>query len=208
MSAPPFTTLMAVAAPIDHANVDTDQIVPVRFIRTPRSKGYGSMLFHDLRFDEQGGERAEFVLNKPNFREARILVADRNFGVGSSREQAVWAISDHGIRCVFASSFGDIFYNNAINHGVLLVREDSSVLAALRAQLWQTPGMTIALDLEAQTWRTSDGTSSRRFDIEPARKRRLLEGLDEIEMTRQLDSQILAFEANYRSRRHWLFPDA
>src|SRR5690348_671908 len=113
----PLRTLMAVAAPVAWQNVDTDQLSPVRFLRRPRSEGYSDILFHDLRFDGRGRERPEFVLNQPAFRAAGILIADRNFGVGSSREQAVWALVDFGIRCVIAESFGDIFYNNAVKHG-------------------------------------------------------------------------------------------
>lgn len=204
MSAEPFVALTAVAAPIHRPNVDTDQIAPVRFLRRPRGEGYGTVLFHDLRFHADGTERADFVLNRPAFREARILVADENFGVGSSREQAVWALVDHGIRCVISASFGDIFFNNAINHGLLLVREPAATLAAVRQQLDAAPGTTVAIDLESQTWRLGE-QPARRFEIEAARKRRLLSGLDEIDMTRQLVREIDAFEAGYRARRHWLF---
>lgn len=204
MSAEPFVALAAVAAPIHRPNVDTDQIAPVRFLRRPRGDGYGTVLFHDLRFQPDGTERTDFVLNRPGFREARILVADENFGVGSSREQAVWALVDHGIRCVIAASFGDIFFNNAINHGLLLIREQAAALATARQRLDAAPGTTVAVDLEAQTWRLAN-QPARPFEIEAARKRRLLSGLDEIDMTRQLTREIEAFEAGYRARRGWLF---
>jgi 3-isopropylmalate/(R)-2-methylmalate dehydratase small subunit len=177
----------------------------VRFIRTPRAQGYGPLLFHDLRFDESGAERAGFILNDARFRGAGILVAGRDFGVGSSREQAVWALVDYGIRCVFASSFGDIFFNNAINHGLLLIREDAGILADLRARLHEAPATMISVDLDSQSWQAGDGAPARTFEIEPSRKRRLLQGLDEIEMTRQFDSEVRAFEQGYRARRHWLF---
>lgn len=203
----PFRTLSAVAAPVDWQNVDTDQLSPVRFLRRPRSEGYADILFHDLRFDGQGAERPDFVLNRPAFRSAGILVADRNFGVGSSRESAVWALVDFGIRCVVAASFGDIFFNNAVKHGLLLVREDPAVLQAERRALLAAPGTPLSIDLEAQTWTTADGVT-RRFEVEPGRKRRLLLGLDDIETTLQDLPRIRRFAEEYRERRSWLFKHA
>lgn len=204
MSPSPFTVFEAVAAPFDYPSVDTDQIIPVRFIRTPRAQGYETMLFRDLRFDPAGNERPQFVLNRPGFRNASILIASTDFGTGSSREQAVWALVDYGIRCVIATSFGDIFANNAINHGLLLVREDPAELAEVRAMLDKSPGTRVGVNLEMQTWQVN-GRAVRHFNIEPARRRRLLLGLDEIGLTERLRDDIQYFETGYRSRRRWLF---
>jgi len=203
MSPRPFTVLQAVAAPFDYPSVDTDQIIPVRYIRTPRAQGYETMLFRDLRFDPAGNERASFVLNRPGFRDAGVLVANTDFGTGSSREQAVWALVDYGIRCVIAVSFGDIFANNAVNHGLLLIREDAAMLTATRAMLDRSPGILIQVDLEAQKWH-ADCQAPRHFEIEPARKQRLLSGLDEIGLTERFRDDIQRFETDYRSRRSWL----
>lgn len=200
----PFRTLDTIAAPIDWPNVDTDQLSPIRFLRRPRSQGYADVLFHDLRFEALGREKPDFVLNRLAFRDAGILVADRNFGVGSSRESAVWALVDYGIRCVIAAGFGDIFHNNAVKHGLLLVREELSVLQTEHALLHARPGAHVAVDLEAQRWTGAAGTV-RRFEIEPGRKRRLLLGLDDIETTLQNLPRIRAFADDYRDRRPWLF---
>ncbi|MBW8270784.1 3-isopropylmalate dehydratase small subunit [Caldovatus aquaticus] len=200
----PFTTLTAVAAPLDVPNVDTDQIAPARFLRRPRREGYADVLFHDLRYAAPGVERPEFVLNRPPYRDARILVADRNFGGGSSREQAVWALVDGGIRCVIAISFGDIFWENSVKGGLLLVRLDEPEVAALRRQLHARPGARITVDLERQSITAPDGRALA-FEIEPARKRRLLLGLDEIGLTLRHEDAIAAFERGYRTRRPWLF---
>jgi len=200
----PFTTLTAVAAPIDAPNVDTDQIAPARFLRRPRKEGYADVLFHDLRYSASGVERPDFVLNQPAYRDARILVADRNFGGGSSREHAVWALVDSGIRCVIAISFGDIFWENSVKSGLLLVRLDEPNVAALRGQLHAQPGAKVTVDLERQCITGPDGRELS-FEIEPARKRRLLHGLDEIGVTKRHEAAIGAFEQAYRARRPWLF---
>ncbi|WP_135467438.1 3-isopropylmalate dehydratase small subunit [Crenalkalicoccus roseus] len=198
-----FTALTAIAAPIDQANIDTDQIAPARFLRRPRAEGYQDILFHDLRFTAPGVENPDFILNRAPFRQARILVADRNFGGGSSREQAVWALVDSGIRCVVAVSFGDIFYNNAVNHGLLLVRLDAELLRRLRQALHERPGSVISVDLRSQTLVAPDGTTYA-FAIEAARKRRLLEGLDAIGLTLGHMAEIAAFEQGYQARKPWL----
>lgn len=200
----PFTTLDAVAAPMDEANIDTDQIAPARFLRRPRDGGYGPFLFHDLRLDAQGQEQPGFVLNQPAFRAARIIVADRNFGGGSSREQAVWALMDAGIACVIAESFGDIFDNNSVNHGLLLIRLSAAELGALRGTLHAMPGSRLSIDLSAQTITRPDGDVLP-FAIEAGRKRRLLEGLDAIGLTLRHEIPIASFERDYRQRRAWLF---
>src|SRR5262245_39716815 len=147
----PFIRLTAVAAPLDLPNVDTDRVIPARFPRNPRGKGYGQFCFHDLRVRPDGSEDPEFVLNRPAYREARILVAAENFGCGSSREGAVWALEGRGIRSVVAPSFGDIFHENCLRNGLLPVRLPAAVAADLRQALHSTPGATLTIDLPTQT---------------------------------------------------------
>ena len=194
----PFVVLEGVAAPIDQSKVDTDQILPARFLRRPRKEGYGSFLFRDLM------DNPKFVLNQAAYREAKILVADRNFGGGSSREQAPWALSDYGIRCVIAVDFGDIFYLNSLKSGVLPVALDFQICFNLREQLHRRPGAAIRVDLPAQTVTGPDG-STYRFAINGYRKKCLLEGLDDIGITLQHEAAIAAFETQYRKRFDWLF---
>ena len=194
----PFVVFEGIAAPIDQSKVDTDQILPARFLRRPRKEGYGSFLFRDL-MDNPG-----FVLNQAAYREAKILVADRNFGGGSSREQAPWALSDYGIRCVIAVDFGDIFYLNSLKSGVLPVALDFQVCFNLREQLRARPGATMKVDLPAQTVTAPDG-ATHRFAIDGFRKKCLLEGLDDIGITLQHEAAIAAFETQYRKRFDWLF---
>jgi 3-isopropylmalate/(R)-2-methylmalate dehydratase small subunit len=194
----PFVLLEGVAAPLDKSKVDTDQILPARFLRRPRKEGYGQFLFRDWMDDPQ------FVLNQAPYREAKILVADRNFGGGSSREQAPWALSDFGIRCVIAVDFGDIFYFNSLKTGVLPVALDFQVCNDLRKQLHDRPGATMKVDLPAQTVTGPDGAAYP-FEIDAFRKKCLLEGLDDVGVTLQHEAAIAAFEANYRQRFDWLF---
>lgn len=198
-----FTKLYAAAAPIDWPNVDTDQIAPARFLRRPRSDGYADVLFHDLRYDCRGKARQDFILNRPAFREAKILVADRNFGAGSSREQAVWALMDYVVRCVIGVSFGDIFFANAANQGLLLIREDAETVNRLRSMLHDAPGAVMEVDLEACAYRRPDAGVVA-FDIEPTRRRKLLAGIDNIAMTLQFVEEIREFEARYLVRKHWI----
>src|SRR5262245_45381255 len=146
-----FVRLTAVAAPLDLPNLDTDRIIPARFLRNPRSAGYGQYCFHDLRVAPDGSENADFVLNRPAYREARVLVAAENFGCGSSREGAVWALGGRGIRAVVAPSFGDIFHENCLRNGLLPVRLPAAVAADLRQALHSTPGATLTIDLPTQT---------------------------------------------------------
>src|SRR5689334_14696469 len=170
----PFTTLTAVAAPIEIANVDTDKIVPARYLRklrTPES-GYEPYLFYDLRFDSQGKERAEFVLNQPAYRNAGILVAGANFGCGSSREGAVYALMDYGIRSVIASSFGDIHYANQIQNGMLPMTLPEETCRLLREQLHKNPGSKLSIDLRTQLVSDTRG-ATHRFQIDPVYKDRL-----------------------------------
>ena len=200
----PFVKLTAVAAPYDRVNVDTDQIVPARFLKYERApKGYGDYLFHDLRLDEAGNERPDFVLNQPAYRGAKILVTNTNFGCGSSREGAVYALADHGIGAVIGPSFGDIFHNNALKNGLLPVRLSADEAAALRAQLTAQPGAEITVDLESQTVTAPDGTTLA-FDVDPYWRDALLKGLDELGMTLELEDEIEAFETRYNAENPWL----
>lgn len=193
-----FVVLEGVAAPLDHSKVDTDQILPARFLRRPRKEGYAQFLFRDWR-DDPG-----FVLNRDAFRAARILVADRNFGGGSSREQAPWALADYGIRCVIAADFGDIFYANALKTGVLPVVLEARVCQALRGALHARPGARMRVDLPAQAVTAPDGATYP-FAIDPFHKQCLLEGLDDVGITLQHEAAIAAFESRYRQRFGWLF---
>jgi 3-isopropylmalate/(R)-2-methylmalate dehydratase small subunit len=197
-----FKNLDAVAAPIARPNVDTDQIVPARFLRKPRSGGFGGYLFHDQRLDKDGRER-DFVLNKPPYRDAKILVAERNFGCGSSREHAVYALWDFGIRAVIAPSFGDIFFGNSFMNGLLLIVLPAADVAALIGALDAKPGAHMRVDLAAQTVTGADGKTCR-FDIDAYRKRCLLEGLDELAFTLSRRDAIKAFEQKHAADMPWV----
>jgi 3-isopropylmalate/(R)-2-methylmalate dehydratase small subunit len=196
----PFRTLTAPAVPLDVANVDTDQIIPARFLRKPRSAGYDNFLFHDLRRETPG-----FPLDREGYEGARVLVADANFGCGSSREGAVYALVDAGIRCVVAPSFGDIFAGNAAKNGLLTVVLPPAEVAALRRQLRERPGAAVAVDLPGQTLTFPDG-GARRFEIDGFRKETLLEGLDDVELTLRERDAIEAFERADAGRRPWAAP--
>jgi 3-isopropylmalate/(R)-2-methylmalate dehydratase small subunit len=204
----PFTTLTAVAAPIDLPNVDTDRIVPARFLRKPRgAPGYERFLFHDVRFDAEGRERPDFVLNQPAYRGAKILVTAENFGCGSSREMAVWALDAYGIRVVVAPSLGDIFHQNCLKNGLLPVLLPGATVAALREELHRRPGVTITADLAAQTVAVAGGPPHR-FEIDPFRKQMLLTGRDEIALTLGYEDRIRAFEARLARDMDWAVPAA
>jgi 3-isopropylmalate/(R)-2-methylmalate dehydratase small subunit len=198
-----FQKLDAVAVPLSAPNVDTDQIVPARFLRKPRHAGYSGFLFHDLRFDDGGTEKPGFALNQPKYRGARILVADKNFGCGSSREHAVYALWDYGFRAVIAPSFGDIFFNNCFKNGLLPVVLPAEQVAALQAELTQRPGAQVSIDLERQQVIAPSGTVHR-FDVDPFRKQCLLEGLDEIAFTLGHGGDIAAFERRQAQELRWL----
>jgi 3-isopropylmalate/(R)-2-methylmalate dehydratase small subunit len=191
-----FRTLNAAALPIERPNVDTDQIIPARFLSRPREKGLAEMLFRDIRFDEDGDERPDFVLNQDPYRTARIVVAQRNFGCGSSRENAVWALHDYGFRAAIAPSFGDIFANNCLKNGMLPVVLPEETVAALLTQIREQPGATIEVDLSEQLVTGPDGARYH-FEIDPFAKACLLEGRDEIGYTLSLIKQIEAFENRY-----------
>ena len=198
----PFTTLTAIAVPIDLANVDTDQIIPARFLGRPRSQQRGAM-FHDLRHDPDGTLRPGFVLNRPEYADARILVADRNFGCGSSRANAVTVMVDSGFRAFIAPSFGDIFFNNCFQNGVLPIRLPADRVAALRAALRAAPGSQLTVDLEHQTVTGPDGRADS-FEIDSFRKDCLLKGVDEVSLTLGYEADIVRFEARQRQVMDWL----
>ena len=198
-----FTTLSAVAAPIDEANVDTNQLCPTRFNKVPRGPKYAEILFYDQRFDGAGG-RQPFILNDAPFDRAQILVSDRNFGCGSSRETAVYALYEFGIRCVIAPSYGDIFAANCAKNGLLALTLDEEVCSELRAQLQASPGTQLTIDLAAQTVTDAAGRVHR-FEIPEVRKRSLLQGLDDIARTGEYQAQIDAFESAHKSAHAWMF---
>src|SRR3954471_15110923 len=190
----PFRTLTAVAVPIDEVNVDTNQLCPTRFNKVPRGEGYERILFHDRRFDAQGNEIADFVLNRAPYRQARIIVAERNFGCGSSRESAVYALHAFGVRAMVAPSFGDIFTSNCLKNGLLPVRLPAEAVAEMRRQLHAQIGATVTVDLAQQTVAGPDGRAHG-FEIQPLQKRCLLEGLDDIALTQRYGHDVAAFEA-------------
>ena len=199
----PFTRMTAVAAPIDIVNCDTDRIIPARFLRKAREPGYERWLFHDMRFDAQGNERPEFILNQAPYRNAKILVAAANYGCGSSREQAVYVMYDYGIRSVIAPSFGDIHYGNALQNGFLPIVLEEATCARLREQLHATPGASITVDLPAQKVTGPDGAVYA-FDIDPAAKERLVKGLDDVGLVLQHIERIEGFEQRYFDEQPWV----
>jgi len=199
-----FIRLTATACPLDIVNLNTDQLLPARFLKVPRSDGLGTALLHDLRFDADGRERPDFPLNRPAWREAKIVVGGRNFGCGSSREAAVYALCDYGIRCVIAPSFGDIFAGNAAQNGLLTAIVSDDEAATLMGLLGETPGQALTVDLEQQTIRYGD--QSFRFAIDPVRRTRLLNGWDNIALTESYMDKIAAFKLADRARRPWATP--
>jgi len=199
-----FTRLTGVAVPIDLPNIDTDRVIPARFLRKAQgSAGYDRYLFHDVRFNADGSEKPEFVLNQAAYRPATVVVAAENFGCGSSREAAVWALMAYGIRAVIAPSLGDIFHQNSLKNGLLPVILPAGTVAAMRGQLHARPGCIITADLETQTVTAPDG-ATHRFEIEPFAKQMLLTGQDEIALTLGYESHIHAFEARHRTSIPWL----
>ncbi len=198
----PFTLLSARAAPLPIANVDTDMIIPKQFLKTIKRTGLGVNLFHEMRFDMEGNEIADFILNQAPYRQAEILISEENFGCGSSREHAPWALLDFGIRCVIAPSFADIFYNNCFKNGILPVVLPKEQVSTLLDYATNTEN-TITVDLESQQIRADNQQYS--FEIDPFRKRCVLEGLDDIALTLEHEDKITAFEATHHTRVPWLF---
>ena len=199
-----FIRLTATACPLDIVNLNTDQLLPARFLKVPRSAGLGTALLHDLRFDADGRERPDFPLNRPAWREAKIVVGGRNFGCGSSREAAVYALCDYGIRCVIAPSFGDIFAGNAAQNGLLTAIVSDDEAATLMGLLGETPGRALTVDLEQQMIQCDN--QSFRFAIDPVRRTRLLNGWDNIALTESYMDKIAAFKIADRARRPWAAP--
>jgi 3-isopropylmalate/(R)-2-methylmalate dehydratase small subunit len=197
-----FTTLTGVAAPMPMINVDTDAIIPKQFLKTIKRTGLGKHLFHELRFDENGKEKPDFVLNKPAYRKAQILVAGENFGCGSSREHAPWALMDFGIRCVISTSFADIFFNNCFQNGILPIKVSQEDLDKLMDDANRGSNATLTVDLANQEIKGPDGGTVK-FDIDPFRKRCLLEGLDNIGLTLEREKSIDAYEAQATAARPW-----
>jgi 3-isopropylmalate/(R)-2-methylmalate dehydratase small subunit len=199
----PFTTLTAAAAPMDLPNIDTDRVIPARFLLKPREAGYQRFFFHDVRFNADGSENGDFILNQAPYRQAKILVTAENFGCGSSREGAVWALMDHGIRCVVGPSFGDIFFENCFKNGVLALVLPAAAAASIRRQLQERPGAEISVDLERQTLTEPDGTAHR-FEVDPFRKQALFRGQDEIALTMEYVAAIEAHESRRAAEMPWL----
>ena len=199
-----FTRLTAAACPLDVTNLNTDQLLPARYLKWPRSAGLGKVLLQDLRFDPEGHERPDFPLNRPVWREAKIIVGGRNFACGSSREAAVYALYDYGIRCVIAPSFGDIFSGNAVQNGLLTAVVDDEAAAEIIATLNGTPDLPITVDLEQQT--VLCGNRSYRFAIDPSCRLRLLNGWDDIALTKSFGNEIASFKKEDASRRGWARP--
>ncbi len=195
-----FDKLTGVAAPMPMANVDTDKIIPKQFLKTIKRDGLGRHLFQELRYKPDGSENPDFVLNKPAYRKAQILVAGENFGCGSSREHAPWALADFGIRCVISESFADIFYNNCFKNGILPIKVGKKELALLMDDASRGANATLSVDLESQEIRGPDGGCIK-FEIDPFRKETLLKGLDEIGYTLEKERDIAAFEERTHAER-------
>lgn len=197
-----FTNLTGVAAPLNMINVDTDMIIPKQFLKTIKRTGLGKSLFFEMRFDDSGKEKPDFVLNKPAYRKAQILVAGQNFGCGSSREHAPWALLDFGIRCVVAPSFADIFFNNCFENGILPIALPQADVDKLMDDAERGANAVISIDLEKQEIRGPDGGVIR-FDIDPARKEKLLQGLDSIGESLAHEADIARFEERRKLAQPW-----
>jgi 3-isopropylmalate/(R)-2-methylmalate dehydratase small subunit len=197
-----FTRLEGVAAPLRIVNVDTDMIIPKQYLKTLKRTGLGKGLFSELRFKEDGSDNPDFVLNKPAYRNAKIIVADNNFGCGSSREHAPWALLDYGIRCVISTQFGDIFYNNCFKNGLLPIKVAPEDLEKLFDDAERGSNATLSIDLEKQEIRGPDGGVIK-FDIDPHRKHCLLNGLDDIGQPHLKKAKIQSFEEKSRAERPW-----
>ncbi|MCX5494608.1 3-isopropylmalate dehydratase small subunit [Kaistia dalseonensis] len=197
-----FTTLTGVAAPLPFINIDTDMIIPKDYLKTIKRTGLGKGLFAEMRYNDDGSENADFVLNKPAYRHASIIVAGDNFGCGSSREHAPWALLDYGIRCVISTSFADIFYNNCFNNGILPIRVSKEDLDKLFDDADRGSNSTLTVDLASQEIHGPDGGIVH-FEIDPAKKEKLLNGLDEIGLTLVKAPSIATFEETLATERPW-----
>jgi 3-isopropylmalate/(R)-2-methylmalate dehydratase small subunit len=200
----PFTKLTGIAAPLPMVNVDTDKIIPARFLKTIGRTGLGTGLFSELRYNDDGSEKPDFILNREPYRRASILIAGENFGCGSSREHAPWALLDFGIRCVIAPSFADIFYNNCFKNGMLPAVLPQAEVEALMRQAESQDDPVFTVDLEAQEIYREGANERHRFEVDPFRKHCLLNGLDDIGLTLQRGDRIAAFEERQRFEQPWL----
>ena len=198
-----FENIIGIAAPFNFINVDTDKIIPKQFLKTIERTGLGKHLFDEMRFNDDGSEKEEFVLNKKPYRNSNILVAGDNFGCGSSREHAPWALSDFGIKCIISTSFADIFYNNSFKNGLLPIKVSPDEREALLADSKDKENPEIEIDLPSQEIRRPNGAVIK-FEIDPFRKKCLLEGLDDIGITMQRSSDIREFETKMSNERPWL----
>lgn len=198
-----FDKLTGVAAPLPMINIDTDMIIPKQFLKTIKRTGLGKNLFDEMRFDDKGNEKPDFVLNKPAYRHAQILVTGDNFGCGSSREHAPWALLDFGIRCVIAPSFADIFYNNCFQNGILPIVLPQADVDKLMDDAERGLNAVVSIDLAAQEIRGPDGGVIA-FDIDPFRKHCLIEGLDGVGLTLKKDAAIASYETRHRQEQPWL----
>ena len=199
----PFTTLSGIAAPMALVNIDTDMIIPKQYLKTIKRTGLGVALFDEMRYNPDGSEIADFVLNRPQYRKAQILVAGDNFGCGSSREHAPWALLDFGIRCVISTSFADIFFNNCFKNGILPIVLPEADRDACMADAEKGENARIEIDLESQTITLSDGRKIG-FAIDPFRKHCLLNGLDDIGLTMEKEAAISSYEAQAAQARPWV----
>ena len=191
----PFVRVTGVVAPLDRVNIDTDQIIPAVFLKRIERSGFEDCLFFSWRFNEDGSPKEDFVLNQPEYQDAQVLVAGHNFGCGSSREHAPWALRDYGIRCIIAPSFADIFYNNCFKNGVLPLRISEEDVRVIMDKAAGKPGMNLTVDLEGQRVWDEDEEISIPFEIDQARRHNLLNGLDDIGLTLQFEERIAAFES-------------
>ena len=197
-----FTTLTGIAAPMPLVNIDTDMIIPKQFLKTIHRSGLGKNLFDEMRFNADGTEVADFILNQPAYRESQIIVAGDNFGCGSSREHAPWALLDYGIRCVISTSFADIFYNNCFKNGILPIVMPQEVVDVLMEDARKGANARMTVDLENLTVTTSDGQSFA-FELDPFRRHCLLNGLDDIGLTMEKSAAIDTFETQMAQSRPW-----
>jgi len=198
----PFKTLTAIAAPLPMMNVDTDMIIPKQFLRTIKRTGLGVNLFNDMRYEESGTPKTDFVLNQKPYDRANILVAGENFGCGSSREHAPWALLDFGLRCVIAPSYADIFYNNCFKNGILPITLPQDQIDEITARITGQPGAEITINLPDQTVQSGNNVYS--FDLDPYRKHCMINGLDDIGLTMQKADQLETYETRLKQERSWI----